>query len=125
MAPHGHFHWNELMTHDVDKAKVFYANAVGWTFEAFPMEDGTYWIAKMGDQPVGGLFPMSGPDFAGMPEQWVSYRAVDHVDARVKKALAAGASVMREPFDVPTVGRIAYLKEPGGALVAWITPVPA
>jgi hypothetical protein len=39
-------------------------------------------VAKMGDKPVGGLFPMSGPDFAGTPEQWMAYLAVDDVDAR-------------------------------------------
>ena len=30
---HGHFHWNELMTRDVARAKNFYADAMGWTFE--------------------------------------------------------------------------------------------
>jgi uncharacterized protein len=123
MAAHGHFHWNELMTHDVEKAKAFYAQTVGWTFEAMQMANGMYWVAKMDGQPVGGLFPMTGPDFAGMREQWVSYLAVDDIDARFKKAVASGANVMREPFDVPTVGRIAYLTEQGGAIVAWITPV--
>jgi hypothetical protein len=36
--------------------------------------------------------------------------------ARPKKATAAGAKVCREPFDVPGVGRIAILQEPGGAM---------
>ncbi len=40
---HGHFYWNELMTRDADKAKKFYGASVGWTFEAMPMPDGTYW----------------------------------------------------------------------------------
>lgn len=31
--------------------------------------------------------------------------------------------MMREPFDVPEVGRFAILKEPGGAVIGWITPV--
>ena len=26
------------------------------------MPDGTYWIAKMSDTPVGGIFTMNGPD---------------------------------------------------------------
>jgi uncharacterized protein len=45
------------------------------------------------------------------------------VDARLETAKAAGAKVMREPFDVPDVGRIAIIKEPGGAGIGWITPV--
>ena len=47
---HGHFYWNELMTRDAEKAKKFYGETVGWNFEAMPMPDGTYWVAKMGDQ---------------------------------------------------------------------------
>jgi len=86
------------------------------------MPSGTYWVAKIGGKPVGGILPMSGPDFDGVPEQWMAYLAVDHVDARHKKATAAGAKVMREPFDVPMVGRIAIIKDPGGAVIGWMTP---
>ena len=53
----------------------------------------------------------------------MSYLAVDDVDARVKKATAAGAKLMKPIFDVPKVGRIAILTEPGGAGVGWMTPV--
>jgi len=122
MWSHGNFYWNELMTHDPERAKRFYADTIGWTYEAMPMPDGTYWVAKMGDTPVGGIFPMSGPDFDGMSEQWMSYLAVDDVDARLKKATAAGAKIMKPPFDVPNVGRIAIVQEPGGACVGWMTP---
>jgi uncharacterized protein len=125
MSQHGHFYWNELMTHDVERAKKFYATTVGWTFDTMATPNGTYWLAKDGDTPVAGMFPMSGPSFSGMPEQWVSYLAVDDVDARLEKATAAGAKVMQPPFDVPGVGRIAIMREPGGAMVAWITPVDA
>ena len=123
MWAHGNFYWNELMTRDVEKAKKFYGDIIGWTFEAMAMPNGTYWVAKMGDKPVGGIFPLNDPAFKGVSEQWMSYLAVDNVDARLKKAAAAGAKVMREPFDVPGVGRIAMLLEPGGAEVGWITPV--
>jgi hypothetical protein len=86
------------------------------------MPDGTYSVAKTGDIPVGGLFPLTSPQFDGVPESWMSYLAVDDVDARVKKAQAAGATLMRPIFDVPGVGRIAILKEPGGAGIGWMTP---
>jgi predicted enzyme related to lactoylglutathione lyase len=124
MTAHGHFHWNELVTRDVEKAKKFYGDTVGWTFDGMPMPDGTYWVAKMGDAFVGGLFPISGPQWEGVPEHWMSYLAVDDVDARVKKAQATGARLMKPIFDIPSVGRIAILTEPGGAGIGWITPVP-
>jgi uncharacterized protein len=123
MWSHGSFYWNELMARDVEKAKTFYSSSVGWKFDAMPMAEGTYWVAKMDDKPVGGIFPMSGANFVGVPEHWIPYLAVDNVDARLQKAIAAGARVMRQPFDVPEVGRIAILHEPGGAVIGWITPV--
>ena len=122
-TPHGTFYWNELMTRDVEKAKKFYAEAMGWSFETMPGDGGgTYWIAKMGNEPVGGLFDISGPEYKGVPESWIAYIAVDDVDARVKKATKAGAKVMKPAFDVPGVGRIVMLLEPGGAGIGWMTP---
>jgi predicted enzyme related to lactoylglutathione lyase len=122
---HGHFYWNELMTRDAEKAKKFYGGAIGWTFEAMAMPNDTYWVAKMGNAYVGGLFALTSPQFDGVPEGWMSYLAVDDVDARVKKATAAGATLMRPIFDVPGVGRIAILTEPGGAGIGWMTPAKA
>ena len=119
---HGNFYWNELVARDVEKAKKFYSATIGWTFDAMPMPDGTYWVAKMADKAVGGLFPIGGPQWQGVPEHWMSYLAVDDVDARVKKATAAGAKLMRPVFDIPGVGRIAILTEPGGAGIGWMTP---
>ena len=122
MPGHGSFYWNELMTHDAEKAKAFYSGTVGWTFDGMPMPDGTYWVAKMNDQPVAGIFPMNDEAFKGMPEHWMSYIAVDDVDACLKKALAAGAVIKKPAFDVPGVGRIAIIQEPGGAAIGWMSP---
>ena len=120
---HGQFYWNELMTRDVERAKKFYSAALGWTFDAMPAGAGpTYWIAKTGDTPAGGIFDISGPEYKDVPESWMSYIAVDDVDARVKKATGAGAKVMKPAFDVPGVGRIVMLLEPGGAGIGWMTP---
>jgi predicted enzyme related to lactoylglutathione lyase len=123
MTQHGHFHWNELMTRDVEGAKSFYGATVGWRFDAMPMvAGGTYWVCKAGDQPVAGILDISQPRFEGIPAHWFAYLAVDDVDVRVAKATAAGAELMRPLFDIPGVGRIAILKDPTGAGLGWITP---
>jgi predicted enzyme related to lactoylglutathione lyase len=125
-SEHGNFYWNELMSRDVERDKKLYAEALGWSFDAMPMPDGgTYWVAKMGDKPVGGIFDIRGAQFGPVPEMWMSYIAVDGVDARVKKAQDLGAALMKPIFDVPGVGRIAILKEPGGAGIGWMTPANA
>jgi len=121
---HGTFYWNELMTRNVECAKKFYANTIGWSFDGMPMPSGgsTYWVAKMDGESVAGILDIGTPEFSQVPECWMSYLAVDDVDARAKKAVAAGAKLMKPIFDVPGVGRIAVLMEPGGAGVGWITP---
>jgi predicted enzyme related to lactoylglutathione lyase len=120
---HGQFHWNELMTRNVARAKKFYADALGWTYEAMPMPGGgDYTIAKVGGKPAAGIFDISGAEYKNVPEAWMPYIAVDDVDGRVTKAVAAGAKVMKPAFDVPGVGRIVILTEPGGAGVGWMTP---
>jgi predicted enzyme related to lactoylglutathione lyase len=125
-ATHGSFCWNELVTHDPERAKSFYAKTIGWTFDAMPMQDGgTYWVAKQGDKMVAGIFEATSPEFADVPEGWMPYLAVDDVDARAKRATAAGATLMRPLFDIPGIGRIAILREPGGAGVGCMTPVAA
>jgi hypothetical protein len=117
---HGTFYWNELMTGDVERAKKFYADAMGWSYDAMPMGPGmTYWIATIGGEPVGGIVDTGG---SGIPEGWMAYIAVDDVDARAKQAVKAGAKIMKPAFDVPGVGRIVMLTQPGGAPIGWMTP---
>jgi hypothetical protein len=112
------------MTRNVERAKKFYADTIGWSFDGMPMPGGggTYWVATMDGESVAGILDIGTPEFAQVPECWMSYLAVDDVDARAKKAVAAGAKLMKPIFDVPGVGRIAVLMEPGGAGVGWITP---
>ena len=125
MTDHGHFHWNELMTRDVQKSKDFYGKTLGWAFDDMPMPGGTtYTTIRHGDNLVGGMMKMDGPQFEGMPEHWVAYIAVDDIDKRVDLLKAEGGKVLSEPFDVEGVGRIAMVADSGGAVSGWMTPAP-
>ena len=126
MTEHGAVHWNELNTRNVKKAKEFYKKTLGWSYDDMPMDEmyGTYTVVKSGDKMIGGMFEMKGPMFEGVPENWFTYFAVDDVDKMMKKAKDAGGTVMREPWDVPNVGRIAIVKDSNGAVQGWITPAP-
>jgi len=119
---HGTFTWNELMTGDVEQAKAFYGSAIGWAFEEMPMPNGSYWLAKVDGKPVAGMMNMAGVTPPGTPPHWFAYIEVDDVDARIKKATPLGLKVMRAPFDIPGVGRIAILADPTGAAIGWMTP---
>jgi hypothetical protein len=118
---HGAFAWNELMTTDVEKAKAFYATTLGWTIEEMKMPSGSYWIAKAGGTMVAGIMSNSMMP-PGTPSHWFAYIDVDNVDARVKAVAASGGKVVREPFDIPDVGRIAIVADATGAMIGWMTP---
>jgi len=75
-----------------------------------------------GRRDCGRALSADEPQYQGVPESWLAYLAVDDVDARVKEAVSAGAKLMRPIFDIPGVGRIAILTEPGGAGIGWMTP---
>jgi uncharacterized protein len=119
---HGTFVWNELATGDVEKAKTFYAEALGWTYQEFPLPEGSYWVALSGDTMVGGL---GGLETGAIPDTmesyWFSFIEVDDIDARISAARAQGAVVLRAPVNVPNVGRVAVLRDPTGAAIGWMT----
>jgi uncharacterized protein len=122
MWSHGSFYWNELMTRDAEAAKKFYGAVLGWKFEAMSMPMGTYHIAKMGDVPVAGIFPINGPEFDGAPELWFAYIAVDDADARAQKLTAAGGKILRPAFDVANVGRIVIVQDKSGVMFGLMKP---
>ncbi len=119
----GVFVWDELMTTDVEAAKRFYGEVVGW--ESREMD--------MGNNFVYTLFVAGGVDRAGcmprpegaeeMPPVWLTYLGADDVDATVEKAKGLGAAaVVMEPTDIPTVGRLAVIVDAAGAAVGIYRP---
>ena len=114
----GTFCWNEVMGRDIKKMRDFYSQLFGWTTEEMPIPEGMYTIFKKGDQQVAGGFEMKGPQFEGVPANWLSYIAVDDVDASTKKAEQLGATVHHPPSDIPNVGRFSVIADPEGAAFA-------
>lgn len=117
MRTHGTFSWNELASSDAPRAREFYAEVLGWEFEEFDLPGGAYWVAKAGDQLVGGIGGLETGPAGTTTSTWVSWVEVDDVDGRVERARGAGASIVEEAHDVPGVGRTAVLRDPTGALI--------
>ena len=123
MAINGSFYWNELLTRDAEKAKQFYGATLGWTFEAMEGGEGpTYWVAKSEGESVAGIYTMQGPDMEGEPECWIAYIAVNDLSGALARASMEGGQVIREPWDVPGVGRIAMVADSAGVVTGWMTP---
>ncbi len=112
----GTFCWNELLTGDVASARKFYTGLLGWEMEDHDMgEYGTYTLIKSGDTQVGGMMQMAGEQFKGVPPHWLSYIAVEDVDASAKKAEELGGKICLPPSDIPGVGRFSVIIDPTGA----------
>jgi predicted enzyme related to lactoylglutathione lyase len=114
----GEFSWNELLSTDVAHSQKFYTSLFGWQAEPFG-GGGDYTVFKQGDTMVGGMMKSPKP---GVPTHWLAYVTVEDVDATAAKAKTLGAQVVMEPFDVPTVGRIAVLLDPQGAPIGLFKP---
>lgn len=109
---HGHFVWRELITSNIEAAKGFYGELLGWKFQTMDMPNGTqYTVAQAGEKMVAGIMA---PPMPNMPTHWMPYASVADVDAAAKAAEAAGGSVAAPPMDI-SVGRFAVVADPGGA----------
>ncbi len=122
---HGTFCWNELSTSDLDKAKTFYTELLGWQLKESDAAGMKYTeIVAPGGEHIGGMYQLTAeqPD---APSHWMSYVAVDDVDGRAKKATELGGKLCVPPTDIPNVGRFCVITDPTGAtfsLVKLVAP---
>jgi uncharacterized protein len=114
----GTFCWVELATSDGPAAKNFYSQLFGWEGADNPMgPDAVYTMLRTNSKDVGGLYQLM-PEMKaqGVPPHWLSYVSVTNVEETAEKAKAAGATLLQEPFDVFTLGRMAVVQDPTGAM---------
>ncbi|MEM0895759.1 MAG: VOC family protein [Verrucomicrobiota bacterium] len=107
----GEFIWVDLSTFDPPKAKRFYGKVLGWEFSEEPAG---YWNASIGDTACAALYEM--PEFfqkIRMPSFWMTYIAVDDIEATVVTARELGAKVELE--EVNAMGKVALIRDPAGA----------
>ncbi|MGH9768324.1 MAG: VOC family protein [Blastocatellia bacterium] len=111
--------WNELMTSDVAKAGAFYTALFGWSLKE---SSGDMHYTEFGNKGrmIGGMMPMDGPQFQGVPPYWGIYFAVDDCDAMVEKAKGLGGAICHPPTDIPNAGRFAVIQDPQGAVFSII-----
>jgi predicted enzyme related to lactoylglutathione lyase len=114
--------WTELYTRDTAKASAFYTGLFGWQtkpFEGSPMPYTVF--QRPGDERgLGGMLDMTGQLPAEVPPHWLPYFAVEDTDKIVARSGDLGGTVIMPATDIPTVGRLAILKDPQGAVFAVI-----
>jgi hypothetical protein len=115
-APAGTFVWDELMTSDIDAARRFYSDVFGWTAVERDMGTGPYTIFNRAEDSMAAGAMQQPAEDPG-PPRWMTYAATDDVDATVARARKLGATAFVEGMDIPTVGRIAVIADPQGAVI--------
>ena len=115
----GVFVWDELHTSDVDGARSFYGEILGWTATDRDMGPMTYTIFERGEDQVAGCAGL----MEGAPgPHWLPYIYSDDVKATAARAKELGATIHLEPEEIPTVGWIAVLQDPVGAAFGLFKP---
>ena len=122
--PPGTMSWADLATSDPRDAKRFYGGVFGWEFDDMPAGDGmTYTMCKLGRDDVAALAEQQSQEREmGNPPHWNNYVTVEDVDASAGRATDLGGTVVLEPFDVLSAGRMAVIQDPTGAMLALWTP---
>ena len=116
----GQFCWWDLGTTDTAGAKSFYSTVFNWTPRDVPMGNGaSYTMLEKDGRQAAALYQMEPEKSAqGIPPHWTSYIGVESADDVVARARELNATVVAEPFDVMTEGRMAVIQDPTGAMVA-------
>jgi predicted enzyme related to lactoylglutathione lyase len=108
----------EIHAENVERAIAFYRELLGWEFNQWGKEP--YWLVKTGEKGTpgidGGLMPRRGPGPADMQavNAFVCTVDVANLDATVKRVTELHGSIALPKMPIPTVGWLAYAKDPEG-----------
>lgn len=101
----------EIPCDNPEKTMKFFEEAFGWTFQQFGTEE--YWMAMTGDEKLpginGGLMKKKDPN-----QPLANSIDVENIEKAVAKIERAGGIMVVPKMPIPTVGWLAYFKDPDG-----------
>jgi uncharacterized protein len=113
---YGRFAWYELLTSDIEGAKDFYANVVGWSTRDASSPGMTYVLFFVGESAVAGLMRLRDEATTiGVGPHWIGYVGVDDVDAAADRIKLRGGAVHVPPTDASNVSRFSVFADPQAA----------
>lgn len=102
--------WVDYSAPDLDGARAFYGDLLGWTFTGGDPEYGGYLTCERNGLAAAGMAPQMNPPEAG----WTTYFATDDAAAHTERIAAAGGTVVVPPMQVGPMGSMAVATDPGG-----------
>ena len=103
--------WVDYGAADIDAAKNFYADLLGWGYTGGEPEFGGYLNATRNGQQAAGLGPQQDPND---PPRWTTYFATDDAAAATARIRDAGGTVVVEPMEVGPMGTMVVALDPQG-----------
>ncbi|MFF4505270.1 VOC family protein [Streptomyces sp. NPDC001401] len=114
VQPEGTPCWADAMFGDVEGAKSFYGDVLGWTFGEASSEYGNYTQAYVDGKAVAAVVPpMPGQE---AQSQWCLYFASSDAAATAARIRQSGGEVLMEPMQVGEFGTMCIAREPSGAV---------
>ena len=108
----GRFVWHELVTSDVESARRFYGELVGWQVDTPARQaDQPYAYLTKNGYKVGGIVLRPGPH---VPPHVLGFVSVLDVDGTIERAREHRAAVLVPPMQTQ-FGRAAVVQDPQGA----------
>ena len=128
MPKHGEFCWNDLATNRPAECKRFYTQLFGWQYKESGLEGMNYTeISLDGRKFFGGMWDTNqqcegadGETMPAPPPHWMTWIAVDDIEASAEKVIALGGSICVPPSDIPNTGRYCVANDPSGAVFSMI-----
>ena len=114
-APLGAPNWIDLASSDTERARDFYSALFGWTYQVGDEQYGGYINCLMGGAQVAGMMQNT-PD-SGYQDGWTTYFSSTDAQKTVDLADESGGQATMAPMEVPMMGTMAMLVDPGGASV--------
>lgn len=108
----------ELVVTDLEVAKTFFTDAFGWRFKDYgPGYAGI--LSPQGDgSEVGGLLLADEPRPVGGP---LVLLYSDDLDATMSAIVAAGGTILQDPYEFPGGRRLHFADPTGNELGVWST----
>lgn len=114
--PEGTPCWADAMFTDLEGAKRFYGQVLGWTFGEATSEYGNYTQAYADGKAVAAVVPPMPGQEGETHSQWCLYFASPDAAATAAKIRDAGGEILMEPMRVGDFGTMCLAREPSGAV---------
>lgn len=116
----GKFVWYDIFTADISGTAKFYSELFGWSFKnaqgSHPQLQTIFWDGR----PIGNAIGIDKGVKGDSDAQWLSYMSTPDVDIAVQMLETNHGSLHTAAKDLPNIGRVAVVRDPQGALFAFI-----